>query len=497
MSVCRLMGIETEYGILAPELPGADPGWLSSLVVGAHTVRANATGEPWACWNAGAGLLAGVEVSRATRPHVPVDGSFASFDSATDGVQRDALVTNVALANGGRLYVDHAHPEYSSPEVVGPRAALQWDLAGEQIVAAAAQAVNTEAGGPEIVVYKNNVDGLGASYGCHENYLVDRAVPFDTLAACLIPFLATRQVFTGSGRVGLGEFSEHPGFQLSQRADYLVTETGLATTRRRSIVNTRDEPHADRSRWRRLHLICGDANLFEVATFLKLGTTALVLWVIERLDALAVAGVNASAELRALRLAEPVAAVREVSRDLDVNQPLSLANGRRLTALEIQHLYRDLVIRSLTALGSTSRIGGEPQTDIETAEVLARWGAVLHGLQSDFVSLAGQVEWVAKLRLLQGFRDRYDLEWDNPRLRALDLQWTDLRGEKSIYRRLLASGAVERLIDDDAVAAAVTDPPQNTRAATRAQAVRRFGQELIADWDSLALPDRLIPLLDV
>jgi proteasome accessory factor A len=334
------------------------------------------------------------------------------------------------------------------------------------------------------------VDGKGASYGTHENYLVDRTVPFDDLVAYLTPFLVTRQVFTGSGRVGIGPTGQVPGFQLSQRADYIEAEVGLETTLRRPIVNTRDEPHADRARWRRLHLILGDATLMEVATYLRVGSTSAVLWLIEH-----AAHHGLMPAIARLRLADPVGAVRQVSRDLTLTVRLELADGRRLTALEVQVAYLDVIRRALEAMGA------EP--DAATADVLDRWGSVLDRLAVDPASCAREVEWVAKLRLLEGLRSRDRIGWDDPRLAAMDIQWSDVRPERGIYQRLAAAGAVERLVTDEDVQRAVTDPPVDTRAYFRGTVVRRFGSQVrAASWDSVVLdvPSfaslRRIPLRD-
>ena len=291
---------------------------------------------------------------------------------------------------------------------------------------------------------------------------------------------------------------------------------GLETTLRRPIVNTRDEPHADRTRWRRLHLIIGDANLFEVATFLKLGTTSLVLWVLEHLDELAGAGVPAREELAALRLTDPVADVQRVSRDLTLAAPLELADGRRLTALEIQEAYADVVARSVAAFGT--ELGTEPGTepgiagdaaggatpgDEETAEVLDRWRSVLGRLATDPTTCAREVEWVAKRRLLERMRTRDGLGWDHPRLHALDLQWTDVRPERGVYHRLVASGAVERLVDEEHVADAVHHAPADTRAWFRGEVMARYADQVsAASWDSVifdvpgAAALQRVPMLD-
>ena len=537
------MGIETEYGVLAPGRPMANPMLMSSQVVMTYrALVASAGARPPARWDyddedplqdargfhlqrasahpslltddpsrpapsgptgvAGSGSTpASAHVASATGTPGTARGRARAARQEPEEIERpsvedydDPSAANCILTNGARLYVDHAHPEYSSPEVTGPRDGVLWDVAGERVMLAAVRSLAQVPGG-DVVLYKNNVDGKGASYGTHENYLVDRALPFGTLVDLLTPFLVTRQVFAGSGRVGLGPTGAEAGFQLSQRADYIEAEVGLETTLRRPIVNTRDEPHADRTRWRRLHLIIGDANLFEVATFLKLGTTSLVLWVLEHLDELAGAGVPAREELAALRLADPVADVQRVSRDLTLAVPLELADGRRLTALEIQEAYADVVARSVAALGTPG--------DDETAEVLDRWRSVLGRLATDPATCAREVEWVAKRRLLERMRTRDGLGWDHPRLHALDLQWTDVRPERGVYHRLVASGAVERLVDEEHVADAVHHAPADTRAWFRGEVMARYADQVsAASWDSVifdvpgAAALQRVPMLD-
>ena len=484
MTVHRVMGIETEYGVLAPGKPSANPMLLSSQVVTTYrALVAQAGSRPAARWDYDdedpLADARGFHVQRSeAHPSMltdaPARGPLGQprATSMTDETE-DPSAANCILTNGARLYVDHAHPEYSSPEVTGPRDGVLWDVAGERIMLAA-----TRAAGDAVVLYKNNVDGKGASYGTHENYLVDREVPFETIAELLIPFLVTRQVFAGSGRVGLGPTGATPGFQLSQRADYMEAEVGLETTLRRPIVNTRDEPHADRARWRRLHLIVGDANHFEVATWLKLGTTSLVLWVVERLDALADAGVPARDELEALRLVDPVQDIKKVSRDIDLVAKLTLADGRTMSALEVQEAYADVVARSLRALGTAD--------DGETDAVLDRWRSVLARLDTDPASCAREVEWVAKRRLLEAKMRRDNLAWDHPRLHAMDLQWSDVRPERGIYHRLVAAGAVERLVDEPTIADAVHHPPTDTRAYFRGEVMARYPDQVTAaSWDSV------------
>ncbi|HEY3437049.1 MAG TPA: depupylase/deamidase Dop [Actinotalea sp.] len=526
MTVRRVMGVETEYGIVQPGRPQANPMLLSSHVVSSYAAavampggtrslrarwdysdedpladargfridRASAhpsvlTDDPSRPAPSGPGGTADVGTTGGgARPVAAGRLDTSTLDRPATEEYDDPSAATTILTNGARLYVDHAHPEYSSPEVTNPRDAVVWDKAGEQVMLAAVRLLAVNPTLPDVVLYKNNVDGKGASYGTHENYLVDRDVPFDALVAALTPFLVTRQVFTGAGRVGLGATGQGSGFQLSQRADYIEAEVGLETTLRRPIVNTRDEPHADRLRWRRLHLIIGDATMLEVATYLRLGTTSLVLWMIEA----ARARPEVLRAVSALQLADPVGAVREVSRDLSLRRALPLADGRWMTALEIQHAYRRAVIDAL-----------EDDPDPDTLAVLDRWGSVLDRLAEDPMSCAREVEWVAKLRLLEGMRSRDHLGWESSRLAAMDIQWSDVRPERGLYHRLAAAGAVERLTTDAEVAAAVLDPPTDTRAYFRGTVVRRFpGEVRAASWDSVVLdvasqPSlRRIPLQD-
>lgn len=498
MTVRRVMGIETEYGVLQPGRPNANPMLLSSHVVAVHAA-ARSAGRGKARWDYDdedpLQDARGFHLQRAaahpslltddpTRPAPSGEAQGASDGDGPQAVARslvdeyeDPGAANVILTNGARLYVDHAHPEYSSPEVTNPLDAVRWDRAGEQVMLASVRALASTAALPDVALYKNNVDGKGATYGTHENFLVDRAVPFAELAARITPFLVTRQVFTGAGRVGLGQRGEGAGFQISQRADYMEAEVGLETTLRRPIVNTRDEPHADPDRWRRLHVIIGDANLLEVPTYLKLGTTSLVLWLVER--AAAGDATDLGADLDRLELADPVRAVHTVSHDLTLTARLPLADGRSLTALEIQREYLAAVRAALL------RLSGEV-LDEQTTDVLARWGSLLDRLGTDPASCAREVEWLAKLRLLEGMRRRDHLEWDHPRLAAVDLQWSDVRPERGLYHRLVGAGAVERLVAEEDVQAAVTTPPEDTRAYFRGRTLARFGAHVTAaSWDSV------------
>jgi proteasome accessory factor A len=319
-----------------------------------------------------------------------------------------------------------------------------------------------------INLYKNNTDNKGASYGAHENYLCSRDTPFASLVRHLVPFFVTRQVITGAGRVGLGQDGRTAGFQISQRADFFEVEVGLETTLKRPIVNTRDEPHADADRYRRLHVIIGDANLAEISTYLKVGTTALVLAMIE-----------ANFLGDDLTIGQPVRELHTISHDASLTHAIQLADGRTITALDLQGEYLDRARKFVD-----DRQGDD--ADEQTRDVLARWESVLTRLASDPMQLASELDWVAKLRLLTGYRDRDGLDWDSPRLQLVDLQYSDVRPEKGLYHRLVQRGAIKTLLADGAAQAAVDSPPEDTRAYFRGECLRRYGTSVAAaSWDSV------------
>jgi proteasome accessory factor A len=300
----------------------------------------------------------------------------------------------------------------------------------------------------------------------------------------LTPFLVSRQVFGGAGRVGLGPTGGMPGFQLSSRADFIEAEVGLETTVRRPIVNTRDEPHADARLWRRLHLIIGDANLSETAGFLKLGSTSLVISMIEA-DELGPA---------VMRLAAPVGAVRAVSHDTTLKQTVELDDGRRVTALDIQESYLEAA--------SAFVLDRHPE-DSDLAGLLQLWRRLLDTLRSDPMSLADTLDWTAKLALLEQYRQRDALDWSHPKLALIDLQYTDVRPERGLYHRLTSLGRMRHLLDDTEIDRAVATPPEDTRAWFRGECIRRFGGDVVvASWDSLVFdagagrPLHRVPTLD-
>jgi proteasome accessory factor A len=458
MSVHRVMGIETEYGISVPGHPHVNAMSTSSAVVTSYSGVAVGDRRSRARWD--------FDEEHPLRDARGYDMSRAEADPSqlTD---EDLGLANLILTNGARLYVDHAHPEFSSPEVTNPRDAVLWDRAGMEIMADAAEAA-TAAGPFTIQLYKNNTDNKGASYGCHENYLMRRSTPFADIVRDLTPFFVTRQVYSGAGRVGRGQEGREPGFQLSQRADFFEVEVGLETTLKRPIINTRDEPHADPERHRRLHVIVGDANLAEAATYLKMGSTALVLSLIE-----------AGALSDSFVLADPVREIHAVSHDPTLQHRLTLRDGRRLTALEIQRAYLEAAA-DLAAQQATAGI------DSQTADVLARWDRVLVDLAEDPRLAADRVDWAAKLALLEGYRRRDGLAWDSARLELVDLQYADIRPARGLALRLEASGRLERLTTPAEVAHAREYPPNDTRAYFRGECLRRYGDAVAAaSWDSI------------
>lgn len=452
------MGIETEYGISVPGHPHVNAMSTSSAVVTSYSGVAVGDRRSRARWD--------FDEEHPLRDARGYDMSRAEADPSqlTD---EDLGLANLILTNGARLYVDHAHPEFSSPEVTNPRDAVLWDRAGMEIMADAAEAA-TAAGPFTIQLYKNNTDNKGASYGCHENYLMRRSTPFADIVRDLTPFFVTRQVYSGAGRVGRGQEGREPGFQLSQRADFFEVEVGLETTLKRPIINTRDEPHADPERHRRLHVIVGDANLAEAATYLKMGSTALVLSLIE-----------AGALSDSFVLADPVREIHAVSHDPTLQHRLTLRDGRRLTALEIQRAYLEAAA-DLAAQQATAGI------DAQTADVLARWDRVLVDLAEDPRLAADRVDWAAKLALLEGYRRRDGLAWDSARLELVDLQYADIRPARGLALRLEASGRLERLTTPAEVAHAREYPPNDTRAYFRGECLRRYGDAVAAaSWDSI------------
>jgi proteasome accessory factor A len=465
MSIAKVCGIETEYGIVVRDAE-LNAVTASSMLINAFLGRSE-TRTAWDFFdeqpgNDARGLLLGEILAPEVETHL----------------------VNTVLTNGARYYVDHAHPECSTPECRTASEVVLYDRAAEEVMRLSMQRAQALLNGGEIVVYKNNSDGKGNSYGCHENYLVDRAVPFGRLATQITPHFVSRQVFAGAGKVGCESPGAVPGdiaYQLSQRADFFEEEVGLETTLKRPIINTRDEPHCDAAKYRRLHVIVGDANMSEVATFLKVGTTAIVLAMIED-DAVG----------DDLVLAHPVTAIRQVSNDPMLRATVAMANGKRMTALDIQWQLLE------RARSWADRHGLEVVSVDDGKRILEEWEAVLDGLSTKPESMASVVDWVAKKRLVDGMAARHHLTPTDARLKAIDLQYSDLRREKSLALRC----GLRTMVDAVAAQRAVDVPPESTRAWFRGSCLAKFPRDIVAaNWDSIVFdvgrdPLRRVPMME-
>ncbi|MGH9039603.1 MAG: depupylase/deamidase Dop [Acidimicrobiia bacterium] len=467
MALPKVFGIETEYGIVFRGVADGNPVVASSMLVNSY-VEHRRVGWDFEDESPG----------RDAR-------GFAREDAAPPEVETHLV--NTVLTNGARYYVDHAHPEFSSPECTSALQLTTYDKAGERILArsmlAAARVLPP---GQEIVVYKNNSDGKGNSYGCHENYLLDRSVPFSTLVRHLVPWFVTRQIFTGAGKVGAEHGASEVAFQISQRADFFEEEVGLETTLKRPIVNTRDEPHADPQKYRRLHVIVGDANLCEVSTYLKTATTAVVLSMIEDgfID-------------KDLSMDTPVPTMRKVSHDPECRASFAMADGSTATALELQWEFFRMAEKYADESGLES-VGEEDGG----AGLLRRWEMVLTALEEDPLRLDGVLDWTTKYALLRAYAAKHGLPPDDPKLALMDLQYHDVRPERSLYERMVRAGKVERLLAEEDVVTAMTEPPPTTRAYFRGRCLSKWAESVVAaNWDSLIFdlgedPLKRIPMME-
>ena len=454
MAIPKVFGTETEYGIAAAGAPEFNPVLSSSILISSY-----------------AGSLRRIRWDYEDESPLRDARGFEPVP-ANKGTDEDLGLANVILPNGARYYVDHAHPEYSTPECLTPRALVIHDKAGERILERSLDEVIRQMpeSTPALSIYKNNSDGKGNSYGTHENYLMDRATPFGDIVRDLTPFFVSRIVFTGAGKLGAEARYDERGraiYQLTQRADFFETEVGLETTLKRPIINTRDEPHADPERYRRLHVIVGDANMCEVAQFLKIGTTAIVLKMVE------------DRVLPNLSLQGPVSSLHAVSRDLTCAAvEIALKDGRRLTALQLQWEYLEHAKKYVEREDDTP----------ENREVMDRWEGVLAALENEPLSLHRELDWVAKYRMLTAYKERDGLEWSDARLHAIDLQYHDVRRDKGLYYRLAAAGKVEQMVTETEIQAAIMEPPHDTRAYFRGRCIAKYPDAIsAASWDSLIL----------
>jgi proteasome accessory factor A len=384
--------------------------------------------------------------------------------------------SNVFLANGARLYLDvGSHPEYATPECDSILDLVTHDKAGErileQLLASAEQRLREEGIRGVIYLFKNNTDSAGNSYGCHENYLTSRRDDFGHYAEVLIPFFVSRQIYAGAGKVL--QTARGAMFCISQRAEHIWEGVSSATTRSRPIINTRDEPHADADRYRRLHVIVGDSNMSEYASFLKVGATSILLRMLE----------DPSVVLRDMTLENPIRAIREISHDLTLKRRVRLANGRELSALEIQTEYLNRALRYAELKGLS------PLED----QALGMWEHCLTSLQRDAFTLDSQCDWVIKHNLVEAYRAKHNLPLSHPRIALLDLQYHDVNRERGVFYKLQDKGRVERVCTDEAIDDAIEQPPQTTRARLRGEFIRRAKErkrDYTVDWVHLKLNDQ-------
>lgn len=461
----RVLGTETEFGIASRDPAAADPVSNSIAVIGHYP----GVPAPLAVWD-----------YENENPLLDARGFEVEGERERPNLEYNRQLNKV-LANGGRLYVDGAHPEYSTPECTNPREIVAFERAGERIFAQCLEQMARATGRDHCVLYKNNSDGKGNSYGYHENYLMSRAVPFERIVKVLAPFFVTRAIFAGAGKVGAENQTSPTDYQISQRADFFECLVDLNTMVRRPIVNSRDEPHAEYSKYRRLHVIVGDANMAELSTYLKVGTLAIVL---DLLDA--------GADLPQFELDDPVRSIKQVSRDLSMKETLKLTGGRSTTAVAIQRAYLKSAM-GYYACRDLSQV---------TKDILVRWEDVLDKLEQDPRLLVRELDWVAKRQMMESYMERKGCGWEDPRVRLMDLQYHDVRPDKGLYFTLERSHLIERIVQEVEIARAEFTPPPGTRAYFRGRCVSKFAKSLYGvSWTSVLFDVgnnqvKRVPLMD-
>lgn len=384
--------------------------------------------------------------------------------------------SNVFLENGSRLYLDvGSHPEYATAECDSLYDAVVHDKAGERILESLAESaeerLREEGIRGTVYLFKNNTDSAGNSYGCHENYLTSRADDGARHAEVLIPFLVSRQIYTGAGKIV--QTARGPIYSITQRADHIWETMSSATTRSRPIINTRDEPHADAERYRRLHVIVGDSNMSEYTTFLKIGATACLLRMLE----------DPRVVLRDMTLENPIRAIRDISHDPTCRRTVSLANGREVSALDIQREYLDRALRYADTKGF-------PPLE---QRALDMWEHCVSTIEKDPLALDREVDWVVKWKLIESYRERHGLTLGDPRMQLIDLQYHDIDTDRGLFYKLQAHGMVERVCSDVDIDTAMTEPPQSTRARLRGEFIRAAKEkkrDYTVDWVHLKLNDQ-------
>ena len=461
----RVFGIETEFGITVDGIDNVDVVSESIELVRRYTEHG--TLMKWDYRLEDPHQDARGEAFRAAELLQDTDESAYFEIDKNRPLSFEEIKSDLVLSNGARFYNDHAHPEYSTPECTTLREIVAQDKAGERIVAECARRRNKKlaAEGKEVRLYKNNTDFIGHSYGCHDNFLMSRYVPWDRVVADILPFLITRQIFAGAGKMGVeaeSVASQSGIYQISQRADFFSVIVSIDTMNRRPLINTRDEPHADSSKYRRFHVIIGDANMSEVATALKMGTTALVLELIE------------AGKAPQLEFAQPIETTKAISRDQTYSWIIELKDGRKISAIDVQRMY---------LAAATEHCDGK---DEETAWLLKEWEQVLNDLERDVMLCRDRVDWVAKKFLLSTFKEEENLEWNDPWLQSIDLEYHNITFDQGLHYAMLREGQMRRFISEDEIRNAIFAPPESTRAYFRGRSVAKFNNEVSSiHWDEV------------
>lgn len=458
----RVCGIETEYGITIHGVDAVDVVTESIELVrsytehGAHMKWDYSLEDP----HRDARGFRAAELLQDTD-----ESAYYEIDKNRP-LSFEEIKSDLVLSNGARFYNDHAHPEYSTPECTALRQLVAHEKAGERILAECARRRNLKLPpDQEVRLYKNNTDFVGHSYGCHDNYLMRRDVPWDRLVTGMLPFLVTRQIFAGAGKMGIETESsadQSGQYQISQRADFFSVLVSIDTMNKRPLINTRDEPHAIAQQHRRFHVIVGDANMSEWATAMKIGTTSLVLDLIERDEA------------PQIGIAQPISAIKSVSRDQNYDWIVELNDGRKISAIDVQRLYLEAAQRIKSG-------------DSETDWLLREWERVLNELEQDVGLTRNRVDWVAKKSLLTEFKEAEKLSWNDPWLQAIDLEYHNIRLDQGLYYELPRRGLMRAIVSEEEIKNAIFAPPDTTRAYFRGRCVARFNEAITSiQWDAIS-----------
>jgi Pup amidohydrolase len=451
MPLPSVIGSEIEYGITVQNDRDFDPISSCVLLVNAY----QDADEPEILWD-----------YDQENPLADARGFHVEGEKYTPN-QQENIARNKTLKNGARFYVDHAHPEYSTPEVTNVCDLIAYERAGERTLEQARRAATALLPPDQtILIYKNNSDRKGNSYGNHENFLIARRTPFKEIVEHLTPFLVTRQVFSGAGKVGSENRASPCDYQISQRADFFETEVALDTMVKRPIINTRDEPHADREKYRRLHVIVGDSNMSEVSTYIRTGATSIVLALIED-----------GAITKNVSISDPVRTMKQISHDPSCRREYSMEEGGRRTAVQVQQEFLEMALRYFSSR----------EVEPIVKDVLVRWQRVLEGLAEDPMQLHREIDWVAKRKLIQEYMAKRNHSWDDPQVHMLDLQYHDIRPERGLYHLLERRGQMDRIVTDEQIERAASQPPDDTRAYFRGECIRRYADSVFGvNWDSIS-----------